>query len=107
MTDQAAYRRYTAEAETALTRAGQNMSAQDRLSWTRLGNAWATLALAAAQERVQPADRPTDDKPRAVKDNDGDVWSLVDDDTYRCAISDDKFGLEELGRRFGPLTILE
>lgn len=74
MTDQDAYRRYTTEAEKALTRAAGDMSTQERFSRVALGNAWATLALAAAQERVQPADRPTDDQPARVKDSEGDIW---------------------------------
>lgn len=61
MTDQDAYRRYTAEAEAVLTKAAGNMGSQERFSLVALGNAWAQLALAAAQDRVMPADRPTDD----------------------------------------------
>jgi ribose 1,5-bisphosphokinase PhnN len=98
MADQAAYRRYTAEAERLLKLAAETpivvkvnreiseeeaeqirarfkRDGLDRLSLAppvvtidvsttlRAAQAWATLALAAAQDRVQPADRPTDDGP--------------------------------------------
>lgn len=103
MTDQAAYRRYTAEAEKALTTAGQNMSAQDRLSWTRLGNAWATLALAAAQERVQPADRPLPSPPVLI-DRDGDRWLLDDEGRYVAELDRrDVRHREDVEAAYGPL----
>ena len=90
VTDQAAYRRYTAEAErlaqlaaapAEILAADPNASQASKAAsanraqalradgWehmivTRLAGVYATLALAAAQERVQPADRPTGDGMR-------------------------------------------
>lgn len=61
MTDQAAYRRYTAEAERLMEAAGE-YSAHDgeKVALVQRATVWAALALAAAQERVQPANRPTE-----------------------------------------------
>lgn len=68
----------------------------DRLIET--AGVWATLALAAAQERVQPAGRPLNDgpitppagpinrvQPDTVKDGEGDLWYLKANGLYAMA----------------------
>lgn len=59
MTDQDAYRRYTIEAESRFTMIeNTELTDAQALVQAAIGQGWATLALAAAQERVQPAERP-------------------------------------------------
>lgn len=67
MTDQDAYRRYTTEAESRFTMIeNTELTDAQALVQAAIGQGWATLALAAAQERVQPADRPTDHETSAL-----------------------------------------
>lgn len=106
MTDQAAYRRYTAEAERLMEAAGE-YSAHDgeKVALVQRATVWAALALAAAQERVQPADRPTD-QPARVKDGEGDVW-FYDPFTDLYAVGEDTKGsatLAEIASRHGGYT---
>lgn len=59
VTDQEAYRRYTAKTEELLAESeGKGLSPDQVTAYGLVAGAWATLALAAAQERVQPAERP-------------------------------------------------
>lgn len=112
MTDQDAYRRYTAEAEAVLTKAAGNMGPQERFSLVALGNAWAQLALAAAQDRVLPAERPAaaeTDQPHRVRDGEGDEWVRQEHGRYLLAFDRAHPGttpldLESIAARYGGYT---
>lgn len=43
---------------------------------------WATLALAAAQDRVIPTNRPINGKPETIRDGEGDTWHLKSNGLY-------------------------
>lgn len=85
MADQEAYRRYTANAEALLAelQAG-GASPLTAAALQAASQVWATLALAAAQDRVIPADRPIGDtpQPRHVTDGEGDPWDRHADGLY-------------------------
>lgn len=113
MTDQDAYRRYTAEAESRFTMVDNTeLTDAQALVQAAIGQGWATLALAAAQERVQPANRPTDDDPQpyidgilTVKDGEGDRWYLKANGLY--AMAGDTLGtatLEVIARMYNGYT---
>lgn len=119
MTDQDAYRRYTDNAESLLAElAAGDLSALTAMALGSSAQTWATLALAAAQERVQPAGRPVDDTdvyapldlPRKVKDGEGDTWDLrYDDGLYWLTIGAESiqregYTLEQIARDYGGYT---
>lgn len=108
MTDQDAYRRYTAAAEICLSQIEQLDTGQAdvALAYAGAARAWATLALAAAQDRVIPADRPaTGYLPNRVKDGDGDLWTLDKDaGWYTSASSPDPHTLEHIARDYNGYT---
>lgn len=112
MTDQDAYRRYTAKAENELETIAV-MSGDGAANTIAAARVWATLALAAAQERVQPATRPlNDDDPQpyidgilTVKDGEGDRWYLKANGLY--AMAGDFTGtatLEAIARMYNGYT---
>lgn len=85
MTDQDAYRRYTTEAESRFTMIeNTELTDAQALVQAAIGQGWATLALAAAQERVQPAGRPTGSLklPGQIRDGEGDLWTIAEDGRY-------------------------
>lgn len=151
MTDQDAYRRYTAEAEKLieLARTPLIVTAPERATQQEIDDAaarmkattgrsdiavlpinvdrlidtagvWATLALAAAQERVQPANRPTDGPisppagpinrllPDKIEDGEGDPWTL-DPDNGLYALGGDSKGsaaLDEIASAHGGYRVV-
>lgn len=103
MTDQQAYRRYAAEAEREL---GTITVMQGDAARTTIAAAgvWATLALAAAQDRVQPASRPAA-LPKRVRDGDGDEWVLTDAGDYDSPTTGQEgYPLETIARDFRGYT---
>lgn len=61
MADQEAYRRYTANAEALLKEASAGtQNAVTAAATIDSAGVWAMLALAAAQDRVMPAERPSE-----------------------------------------------
>lgn len=139
MTDQDAYRRYTAEAERLAELAKIPMyvtaprditeaeahdlaeklsergfpklafipnTVQVSPNTIQLAQVYATLALAAAQERVQPANRPTEG-PTVVKDGEGDIWHRTPSGTYSATGGSDltdNFTLDQIAKAFGGYT---
>lgn len=69
---------------------------------------YATLALAAAQERVQPADRPTDrtESPAQVRDGEGDLWNWQPGGLYAMASLPEHphWTLEKIAAQFNGYT---
>lgn len=110
MADQEAYRRYTAEAERLMAAAGE-YSAHDgeKVALVQRATVWAALALAAAQDRVQPANRPLNDGPislpNKVKDGDGDTWTLNKyTGTYETYATGEPHTLEAIARDYNGYT---
>lgn len=107
MTDQAAYRRYTAEAERLMEAAGE-YSAHDgeKVALVQRATVWAALALAAAQERVQPADRPTGPLPLKIRDGEGDIWTRTDEGLYAMGSLPEHphWTLEKIAAQFNGYT---
>lgn len=120
MADQEAYRRYTAEAERLMATAGE-YSAHDgeKVALVQRATVWAALALAAAQDRVQPANRPLNDGvpissppgpvnrwlPNKIKDGDGDTWTLnKDTGTYETHGVGEPHTLEAIARDYRGYT---
>lgn len=109
MTDQEAYRRYTAKAEELLTEAetaANGLTPEQVTAYGRLAGAWATLALAAAQERVVPRNRPLNGNPETVRDGEGDLWTYQEEDgKYTTPGSlGERATLAEIARKYGGYT---
>lgn len=109
MTDQDAYRRYTTAAELCLAQIEQfdTDRCDAAMAYAGAAQVWAMLALAAAQDRVQPAGRPTDDlgRPRRVRDGQGDMWDCSDDGLYTSPSSPgEALTLSGLANRYNGYT---
>src|SRR4051812_46126463 len=82
----------------------------EKVALVQRATVWAALALAAAQDRVQPAGRPTGEgtmPPGQVRDGDGDLWTIAEDGRYRIGDVIQPTGertLQEISALFGGYT---
>lgn len=106
MADQDAYRRYTANAEKLLAEVHEGgQTPATAIACVQSAGVWATLALAAAQDRVIPTNRPITGQPETVRDGEGDTWHLKSNGLY--AMSGNTKGetsLETIGAAYNGYT---